>query len=60
MEKIPIIAVVECPLQFYRKIDIRECYNCDNFKGMEYIDDGFKYVVCSYGSLIDEEGEKQK
>lgn len=59
MEKIPIRVVVDCPKFFYREQTIEWCYTCDYFKGMEYIDDGFKNVTCSYNLLEDGEGEEK-
>ncbi len=61
MEKIPIRVLVECPGHFYMEQELELCHSCDYFEGLEYIDNGFKNVVCSYDSLGDEgEGEKNE
>lgn len=55
MEKVPIRVLVECPKYFYRQYELEWCYSCDYFGGMEYIEDGFKSVICNYNLLEDEE-----
>ena len=59
MEKVPIRVLVGCPKYFYRQYELEWCYSCDYFGGMEYIENGFKSVICNYNLLVDEEGEKE-
>jgi hypothetical protein len=61
MEKLKIRYVtrctIRCPANSYCEEELKVCYGCHYFRGLEYIDDGFKNLVCGYRMSIDEKGE---
>lgn len=50
MNSIGILHVVHCPKSGKKIVqEIKECYKCDHFQGLEYIENGFENVICNFG-----------